>query len=130
MENEQATMPDIINMRMMIKYNTPDNPGTVEVFYSPMNYTTVFGVQPGEWEKGKFKLSDGTWVDNFILADDPETGEPYAVTKIELGGAEANVGPFCEAAYDDVSFESIPEPATLGLLSFGAMILLRRRRFV
>lgn len=126
MENQQATLPEIINMKLMIKYNTPDNPGTVEVYYMPLNYTTIFGDAPGTWVKGEYLLSDGTWVDNFILAEDPDTGEPYAISSIELGGS-ANGFAEGEVAYDDVYFESIPEPSMISLLGLGAVALLRRR---
>ncbi len=128
-------MPPVAEIEVRIEYNTTEclNPGRVELWYRSLNYDNV-RVPAGEWLLLGWNGFEETFGD-FILATDPDTGEPYEVFQIKLGGSSA----WSQGSFDNVYFMSgdnleglmgVPEPATIGLLSLGALMLIRRRRHV
>jgi hypothetical protein len=125
-------MPAVAEIEVRIEYNTTEclNPGRVEMWYRSLNYDNV-RAPAGEWLLLGWNGATETFSD-FILPLDPNTGEPYEVFQIKLGGSEA----WSQVAFDNVYFMSgdnlvglkgVPEPATIGLLGLGTVVLLRRR---
>lgn len=93
--------------RITVKYNLPENPGKVTFVWETLSYT----VKPG----GDVPL----WAGNV-----PNTGGvAWDVFRIQLGGSYM----WSQSYFDNVMFESIPEPASLMLLGLGVVPLLRRR---
>ncbi len=68
---------------------------------------------PGEWLKVTFDLINGGTLDDVID---------------ELGNGTLRVGMHVIAFPDGSSEAAVPEPATIALLGFGALALLRKRR--
>lgn len=120
-EKDVWAMPTVGEAEMMIKYNTPDNPGTVELYVRTLDYDNI-RVDAGVWMKLGWEGDSQDFYD-FILPTDPGTGEPYAVDQIKMGGDYA----WSQDSFDNVVFQSIPEPASLMLLVIGLPMLRRRR---
>jgi hypothetical protein len=123
-------MPQVANVEMRIEYNTADNPGRVEIWFRSLNYDNVRAAQ-GEWLQLGWNGSEESFYD-FILPTDT-AGDPYDVFQIQMGGSSS----WSQSAFDNVYFESgdnvtgfagVPEPATIGLLGLGSLVLIRRRR--
>ncbi|HPD28666.1 MAG TPA: PEP-CTERM sorting domain-containing protein [Phycisphaerae bacterium] len=115
--------PQFAEIELMIKYNTPDNPGTVELWFRSLNYNATRSAQD-QWLRLGWGGYAGANYYDFILGINPATNDYWEIDRIKLGGGSA----WSQAAYDNVYFQSIPEPTTLGLLLLGAVPTLRRRR--
>lgn len=116
-------LPDIGQAELMLKYNTPDNPGTVEMYFRSLDYDNV-RAPAGQWLKLGWPGYNGAWYEDFILGTDPVTGDIWDINQIKLGGANA----WSQCSFDNVSVQSIPEPATALFLVMGGLFLARRRR--
>lgn len=116
------SLPVIGHAELMIKYNTPDNPGTVELYFRSLDYDNV-RTAAGNWLKVGWAGDGGVIFWNFILPINPATNDYYEIDKIKVGGSYA----WSQCSFDNVVFQSVPEPAAL--LLFGLpMLLIRRRR--
>lgn len=113
----------IAHGELMIKYNTPDNPGTVELYFRSLDYDNV-RTTAGNWLRLGWGGDGGVTFYDFILPINGSTGDYWDIDKIKLGGASA----WSQCSFDGVYFQSFPEPASLLLLIAGLPLLRARRR--
>ncbi|MGQ9652421.1 MAG: hypothetical protein ACUVXJ_20205 [Phycisphaerae bacterium] len=116
-------LPMIGHGELMIKYNTPDNPGTVELYFRSIDYDNV-RTAAGNWLKLGWGGDGGVTYWDFILPINPATNDYWEIDQIKLGGAYA----WSQCSFDNVVFQSIPEPVSLVLIGLAAIPMLRRRR--
>lgn len=123
--NTANTLVKPATIQLRVKYNTPDNPGTVEYWVKTQDYISLRDAYADSqgWIKMSWKGSSGQWHDSVSLALDPLTGEYAKLTTINL-----QVRGWTHTYFDDVALLSVPEPATLSLLALGALAMVRRRR--
>ncbi len=115
--------PIIGHAELMVKYNTPDNPGTVELYFRSIDYNNV-RTAAGNWLKVGWGGYGGVTYWDFILPINPATNDYWDIDKIKVGGSYA----WSQCSFDNVVFQSVPEPAGLLLLGLAAIPMLRRRR--
>lgn len=116
-----GSTPALLEAEFEIRYNTPDNPGTIECWWRTISHDNTLA-PAGQWVQVGWE-TNGNIYDDFILADDG-AGNYAEVTHIRLGGDFA----WSQHAWDTVSFESVPEPASLMLLALGLPLITRRRK--
>jgi hypothetical protein len=116
-----GSAPQLLEAEFEVRYNTPGNPGTLEVWWRTISHNNTLA-NAGVWVQVGWE-TNGNIYDDFILGTDGG-GNVSEISHIKLGGDFA----WSQVAFDNVYFESIPEPASLSLLLLGMPLLLRRRR--
>jgi hypothetical protein len=120
-EEGATTIPEDLHIELKMEYNV-GNDGRLRLFYRSLNFDNEFA-PANAWVQGTWETNGNTY-DDFILPTDPVTGNPYKVYAIGIGGQNS----WSQAAFDNVMFQSLPEPGSLGLLLLSTPLLLRRRR--